>query len=45
MYGPAAIQFVQRNYGKLGLAVVVFIIVSAVVFFSFTRRRVPSVEA
>ena len=45
MYGPAAIQFVQRNYGKLGLAVVVFIIVSAVVFFAFARRRVPSVEA
>jgi membrane protein YqaA with SNARE-associated domain len=45
MYGPAAIEFVQKNYGKLGLAVAVLVIVSVVVFFSFTRRRVPSTEA
>jgi membrane protein YqaA with SNARE-associated domain len=45
MYGPAAIQFVQRNYGMLGLAVAVTIILGAVVFFLFARRRVPSVQA
>jgi membrane protein YqaA with SNARE-associated domain len=45
MYGPAAIQFVQRNYGKLGLAVAALIVLSVAVFFSFGRRRVPSVEA
>jgi hypothetical protein len=45
MYGPAAIQFVQRNYGMLGLAVAVTIIIGAVVVFLFARRRVPSVEA
>jgi len=45
MYGPAAIQFVQRNYGKMGLAFAIFIVVVAVVFFSFGRRRVPSIEA
>src|SRR5262249_7609464 len=45
MYGPVAIQFVQRNYGKIGLGVAVVIVVVAVVFFSFGRRRVPSIEA
>src|SRR5215471_10357180 len=45
IYGPAAIEFVQRNYGKLGLAVAVVMIVSVAVFFSFARRRVPSTEA
>jgi uncharacterized membrane protein YdjX (TVP38/TMEM64 family) len=45
MYGPFAIQFVQRNYGKFGLALAIFIIVCVAVFFSFARRRVPSVEA
>jgi len=45
MYGPAAIQFVQNNYGKLGLAMVAVIILTVIVFFSFGRRRAPSVEA
>lgn len=45
MYGPAAIQFVQRNYGKLGLASAAVIILGVAVFFTFARRRVPSVEA
>jgi membrane protein YqaA with SNARE-associated domain len=44
VYGPAAIQFVQQNYGKIGLALAVIIVVAAVIFFSFGRRRVPSVE-
>jgi len=45
MYGPAAIEFVQKNYGKLGLAVAIVIIISVIVFFSYARRRVPSTEA
>jgi len=44
-YGPAAIQFVQQNYGKIGLALAVVIIIGALVFFSYSRRRVPSIEA
>jgi membrane protein YqaA with SNARE-associated domain len=45
MYGPAAIQFVQKNYGKIGLALAILIVVSGFIFFAFGRRRVPSVEA
>jgi membrane protein YqaA with SNARE-associated domain len=45
MYGPKAIQFVQNNFGKLGLAAAVVMIISVAVFFSFARRRVPSIEA
>src|SRR5438132_13686368 len=45
MYGPAAIQFVQKNYGKMGLAFAIVIVVGALVFFSFARRRVRGVEA
>ena len=44
-YGPAAIEFVQRNYGKIGLAFAVVIVVGAIIFFSVGRRRVPSIEA
>src|SRR5689334_5131330 len=39
LYGPAAIQFVQNNYGKVGLGLAVVIVASAGVFF-LTRRRV-----
>jgi membrane protein YqaA with SNARE-associated domain len=45
MYGPAAIQFVQKNYGKIGLVLAILIVVCGFVFFAFGRRRVPSVEA
>jgi len=45
MYGPAAIEFIQRNYGKLGLAAALLVVVSVAVFFSLLRRRTPSVEA
>jgi len=45
LYGPAAIQFVQKNYGKLGLVLAVLIVVSGFIFFAFARRRVPSTEA
>jgi membrane protein YqaA with SNARE-associated domain len=45
MYGPAAIEFVQRNYGKVGLVVAILIVVAAVIFFTVVRRRVSSIEA
>jgi membrane protein YqaA with SNARE-associated domain len=41
LYGPAAIEFVQNNYGKIGLVLALLIVASAVVFF-LTRRRVRS---
>jgi hypothetical protein len=45
VYGPAAIQFVQNNYGKIGIAIAVIILLSGLVYFSFARRRVRSSEA
>jgi membrane protein YqaA with SNARE-associated domain len=45
MYGPVAIQFVHKNYGKVGLAFAVVIVLSALVFFFIARRRTPSIEA
>src|SRR5438874_7592132 len=39
LYGPAAIQFVLDNYGKVGLGLAVLIVASAGIFF-LTRRRV-----
>jgi membrane protein YqaA with SNARE-associated domain len=45
VYGPAAIDFVHDNYAKIGLALAVVIVVAAIVFFSFGRRRVRSSEA
>jgi hypothetical protein len=44
MYGPAAIKFVQENFGKIGLAFAIVIILCGFLFFTFGRRR-PSVEA
>src|SRR5215510_15775274 len=45
VYGPVAIQFVQRNYGKIGVGFAILILISGLIFFSFGRRRVPSIEA
>ncbi len=45
MYGPAAIQFVQQNYGKMGLALAIIIVISAVIFFYSGRRGVRNSEA
>jgi len=45
MYGPAAIQFVQNNYGKVGLGLAIVIVVTGLIFFSVGRRRVPTIEA
>jgi membrane protein YqaA with SNARE-associated domain len=44
LYGPAAIQFVQANYGKVGLVLALLIVASAIIFF-FTRGRVGNSEA
>jgi len=44
LYGPAAIQFVQQNYGKIGLGLALLIVASAAVYF-LTRRRVRNSEA
>src|SRR6185436_11758409 len=45
LYGPAAIQFVQKNYGKIGLALAIVIVISGLIFFTYARRRTPSIEA
>jgi undecaprenyl-diphosphatase len=42
-YGPAAIQFVQHNYGKIGLGLAV-VIVASVIVYAFARRRMRSIE-
>ena len=39
LYGPAAIQFVQDNYGKIGFGLALLIVASAAIFF-VTRRRI-----
>jgi membrane protein YqaA with SNARE-associated domain len=44
IYGPAAIEFVGANYGKVGLGLAFVIVASAVIFF-LTRRRVRNSEA
>ena len=44
VYGPAAIQFVQQNYGKIGLALAIVIVVSGLILFAVSRRRVSSIE-
>src|SRR5215510_596881 len=45
LYGSAAIQFVQENFGKIGLVVAIVIVIGAFLFFTFGRRRVRSSEA
>src|SRR5215510_6994526 len=45
LYGPAAIQFVQKNYGKLGVIFAIVVVVCAIVFFAIARRRIRSSEA
>jgi membrane protein YqaA with SNARE-associated domain len=44
VYGAAAIDFVQNNYGKIGLALALLIVASAALIF-ITRRRIRSSEA
>src|SRR5436189_2738325 len=44
VYGPAAIRFVQDNYGMMGIGLALLIVAGAIIFF-LTRRRVRSSEA
>src|SRR5947199_10707772 len=44
VYGPAAIRFVQDNYGMMGIGLALLIAAAAIIFF-LTRRRVRSSEA
>src|SRR5438094_699996 len=39
VYGPAAIRFVQDNYGMMGIGLALLIAAAAIIFF-LTRRRV-----
>ena len=43
LYGPDAIQFVQHNYGKIGIGLAA-VIVASVVIYAFARRRMSSIE-
>jgi membrane protein YqaA with SNARE-associated domain len=42
-YGPEAIQFVQHNYGKIGIGLAA-LIVATVIVYAFARRRMGSIE-
>ena len=44
VYGPAAIRFVQDNYGMMGIGLALLIVAAAIIFF-LARRRVRSSEA
>jgi undecaprenyl-diphosphatase len=44
-YGPAAIEFVHNNYGKIGLGLAAAILVTVLVFIYTRRRRMGSIEA
>ena len=44
VYGPAAIEFVGDNYGKIGLALAIMI-AAGVIVFVYARRRMRSIEA
>jgi len=43
-YGPAALDFVKYNFGKIGVALAV-LIVASIVIYVFARRRMNSIEA
>jgi membrane protein YqaA with SNARE-associated domain len=44
VYGPAAIEFVRQNYGRIGMGLAIVIVAGAIVFF-YARRRMRSIEA
>jgi len=44
VYGPAAIEFVHDNYGKIGLILAIVIAACGIVFV-YARRRMRSMEA
>src|SRR6516164_4683052 len=43
VYGSAAIEFVQHNYGKIGIGLAA-VIVASVIIYTFARRRMDSIE-
>jgi undecaprenyl-diphosphatase len=43
VYGSDAIQFVQQNYGKIGIGLAA-VIVASVIIYTFARRRMHSIE-
>jgi membrane protein YqaA with SNARE-associated domain len=43
VYGPAAIEFVRNNYGKIGVGLGILIVAGAIVLV-YTRRRMRSIE-
>jgi membrane protein YqaA with SNARE-associated domain len=43
VYGPAAIEFVRNNYGKIGLGLAILIVAGAIVLV-YARRRMRSIE-
>jgi len=44
-YGPAAIQFVQNNFGRIGIALAAVIVVTVIVYVFISKRRMSSIEA
>jgi membrane protein YqaA with SNARE-associated domain len=43
-YGPPAIEFVQQNFGKIGIGMAA-VIAAGVIVYIYARRRVRSIEA
>jgi membrane protein YqaA with SNARE-associated domain len=39
IYGPAAIEFVTQNFGRIGVGLAILIVIGAIGFFYFVRRR------
>lgn len=44
VYGPAAIEFVRQNYGRIGVGLAIVIVAGAIVLL-YARRRMRSIEA
>ena len=44
VYGPAAIEFVRHNFGRIGIGLAVVIVAGALVFL-YARRRTRTIEA
>lgn len=44
-YGPAAIQMVQENFGRIGLALAAVVVLSVVIFIYTRKHRMPNLGA
>lgn len=44
IYGPSAIEFVQHNFGMIGVVMAIAIVASVIIIF-YARRRIDSIEA